>query len=143
MFKSRKRASYMSKLPRFIENALGQVDVLDTSGEEKSIQGFVEKWGGSTPAHFLKALREGDRGEQQLAAFALGETRSAWARDILIPYLEHEDAGVRWAAALTLGQMREEAAFPVLLRMLQEFLPPDQDRKSTRLNSSHVKISYA
>ena len=111
-------------LPRFIENALGQVDVLDTSREEKSIQEFVDKWGGSTPAHFLKALREGDRDEQQLAAFALGETRSAWARHILIPYLEHGDAEVRWAAALMLGQMREEAAFPVLLHMLQEFLPP-------------------
>src|SRR2546426_6028267 len=46
-------------------------------------------------------------------------------RSTLFPYTtlfrsQHEHPEVRWAAALTLGNMREESAFPVLINMRSE-----------------------
>src|SRR5690606_42166301 len=41
------------------------------------------------------------------------------------------------------GSQREERLDVLERRMAQLNLNPEEDRKSTRLNSSHVKISYA
>src|SRR5204863_6507393 len=49
-------------------------------------------------------------------------------------------------AARVAGQLREAREHPLALRMRNAgalVLDQDQDRKSTRLNSSHVEISYA
>ncbi len=42
----------------------------------------------------------------------------------LAPFLHSDDPGVKWAAVLSLGEMRDERARPVLVEMLQAFLPP-------------------
>ncbi len=47
-----------------------------------------------------------------------------WGGVDLLPFLQSNDPGVRWAAALSLGEMKDERARPVLIRMLGEFLPP-------------------
>src|SRR5207249_9735543 len=69
-------------------------------------------------------------------ASIFGETACGWSRgsgvdDGSVPgdrAASAGDAGGRWRRARVLGDMRK---------------PARQDRKSTRLNSSHVSISYA
>ncbi len=62
--------------------------------------------------------------DQIVATFAIGHTRSAWGRDLLRPFLQSDGPRVRWAAALSLGEIKDERARPVLVQTLQEFLPP-------------------
>src|SRR5690606_41651681 len=45
--------------------------------------------------------------------------------------------------AVHLVRKRAQRAVDSLQRVIHTTLPPLKDRKSTRLNSSHVKISYA
>ena len=112
----------MAAWPAYVEYAFGAIQIIAT--DEEYIKDFAAHWGGLELATFARALREGQYKDQEVAAFAVGYTVSTWARDLLLPFLHHEHPEVRWAAALTLGEMREEAAFPMLINMLQEFLPP-------------------
>lgn len=45
------------------------------------------------------------------------------ARAALVPYLHHHQPRIRWAAALSLGWLRDERAIPALSRMLTDQLP--------------------
>lgn len=110
----------MAELPAYVKYAFHAVEVLSIDDEYQ--QDFARRWGGLDLATFARALREGDRHDQQVATFAIGCTASAWSRDLLLPLLHAEYLEVRWAAALMLGDQREEAAFPVLIGMLQELL---------------------
>lgn len=112
----------VTELPAYVKYAFSAIEVLSVDDEYQ--WDFARRWGGLSLAIFARALREGDRHDQQVSAFAIGYSESAWARDLLLPVLHSEFPEVRWAAALMLGQRREEAAFPVLIKMLQEFLPP-------------------
>ena len=112
----------MAAWPAYVEYAFSAIQIIAT--DEEYIKDFAAHWGGLELATFARALREGQYRDQEVAAFAVGYTDSTWARDLLLPFLHHEYPEVRWAAALTLGEMREEAAFPMLINMLQEFLPP-------------------
>jgi hypothetical protein len=112
----------MSEWPAFVRHAFSAIHVLDL--DEQEITRFAGRWGGLDLSTFVRALHEGEAKEQQIAAYAIGWFPSRWARDLLLPLLENANDAVRWTAALELGRMREEAAFPVLLRMAQEFLPP-------------------
>lgn len=109
-----------------VKRAFHAIHVLDMDEDEQDIPLFSERWGGLDVGAFVRALREGDPKDQQIAAFAVGALQSCWARDILLPFLHHEHHAVRWTVALTLGRMRVEEAFPMLLRMAQEFLPPHE-----------------
>src|SRR5690606_41064076 len=74
-----------------------------------------------------------------LAAFLIIPSLPTWAMDILPGLWEITPRGVQ------LGGQTLPDLGAVLAQL--ENLPPEQrqniDRKSTRLNSSHVKISYA
>ena len=115
----------MSQHPDYVEYAFNAIRVINT-GEwlQEDIEAFTQRWGGVDLATFVRVLHQAQGEDQMVAAFAIGYTRSAWARDLLLPFLLSDDPGVRWAAALSLGEMKEERARPVLVRMLQEFLPP-------------------
>jgi hypothetical protein len=113
----------MVERPDYVEYAFSAILVLGTA--EDYLRDFAEHWDGLDLETFARALREGDRLDQQVAAFAIGYAESTWARDLLLPLLHSAYPEVRWAAALSLGDRREEAAFPVLVDMLQEFLPPN------------------
>ncbi len=78
-----------------------------------------------------------------VAAFAIGNTGSTWAKDTLRPFLHHEDAGVRWAVVLSLGEMREPLALPVLVEMLQEFLshPESYDPMYDWFDVRHMAVA--
>ena len=111
----------MPQYPAYAEYAFTAIEVIGIDEEYTSV--FAKHWGGLGLDVFVRALREGSFRDQQVAAFALGWTRSRWTRDLLLPFISNEAPEVRWAASLMLGEMHEEAAFPALVGMLQEFLP--------------------
>lgn len=115
----------MSDQPAYVEYAFNAIRVISTEEwTQEDIGAFTQRWGGVDLTTFTHVLRHAQGEDQMVATFAIGHTRSAWARDLLLPFLQSDDPGVRWATALSLGEMKEERARPVLVRMLQEFLPP-------------------
>lgn len=112
----------MTDWPAYVEHAFSMIQLIGT--DEEYINEFARRWGNLELATFARALHEGTNKDQQVAAFAVGYTGSRWARNLLLPFLHHDHSELRWAASLSLGEMREETAFPALLNMLQEFLPP-------------------
>ena len=113
----------MKKRPDYIEYGFHSVRVISINNW-KHMRRFARQWGGLDLQAFVRALQEGNSEDQVIAAFAVGYTGSAWARDLLLPYLHHDNPRLRWACVLSLGEMHDETAFPLLLCMLQEFLPP-------------------
>src|SRR5260370_28945868 len=115
----------MSTLPDYVASAFRAIRVISTEEWlQEDIAAFQERWGAVDLLTFARVLQQAQGDDQMVAAFAIGHTRSAWARDLLLPFLRSDDPGVRWAAALSLGEMKYERARPVLARMLGEFLPP-------------------
>lgn len=115
----------MSQHPDYVEYAFNAVRVIKTEEWlQKDIEAFTQRWGAVDLTTFVYVLHQAQGEDQMVAAFAIGHTRSRWARDLLLPFLQCDDLGVRWAAALSLGEMKDELAKPILVRMLQEFLPP-------------------
>ncbi len=111
--------------PEYVEYAFYAITVISTEEWiEQDIEAFTRRWGGVDLLTFAHVLQHGQGEDRMRAAFALGYTHSAWASDLLSPYLQDEDAGLRWAAVLSLGAMKDERARPVLIHALQEFLPP-------------------
>lgn len=130
----------MTELPAYVRYAFGAIEVLRIDDEYQ--QDFARRWGGLDLATFARSLREGDRHDQQVAAFAIGCTESAWSRDLLLPLLHAEYPEVRWAAALMLGDQREEAAFPALINMLQEFFPPNPPVDYDWFEIRQARVAY-
>jgi hypothetical protein len=115
----------MSTLPDYVTYAFNAIQVINTEEWlQEDIEAFQERWGSVDLLTFARVLQQAQGDDQMVAAFAIGHTRSAWARDLLLPFLQSDDPGVRWAAALSLGEMKDERARPVLVQMLGEFLPP-------------------
>lgn len=115
----------MADRPAYVEYAFNAIRVISTEvWIQEDIAAFTQRWGGVDLATFVHVLHHGQVDDQMVAAFAIGHTRSAWARELLLPFLQSDDPGVRWASALSLGEMKEERARPVLVQMLGEFLPP-------------------
>lgn len=131
----------MAEWPDYVDYAFGAIEVLRVNEDYQN--NFAKRWGGLDLATFARALREGDRREQQVSVFAIGYTESAWARGLLLPVLHSEYPEVRWAAALMLGHQREEAAYPILVDMLQEFLPPNPPVEYEWYETTHDAVAYA
>lgn len=110
----------MPEYPAYAEYAFTSVEVIGI--DEEYISVFAKRWDGLGLNAFVRALRMGSPRDKQVAVFALGSTRSRWARDLLLPFISNEKPEVRWVVALMLGEMRVEAAFPALVGMLSEFL---------------------
>ena len=69
----------MSQHPDYVEYAFNVIRVINTEEWlQEDIEAFTQRWGGV-----------------DLATFAIGHTRSRWARDLLIPFLQSDDPGVR------------------------------------------------
>lgn len=115
----------MSKYSDYVEYAFNAVRVINTEEWlQRDIELFAQRWGGVDLETFVRVLYQAQGDDQMVAVFAIGHTRSAWAKDLLLPFLQSDDPRVRWAAALSLGEMKDEQARPILVQMLQEFLPP-------------------
>jgi hypothetical protein len=91
---------------------------------QEAIQAFAQRWRGLDLSTFAHILQHAQGEDQVIAAFAVGYTHSAWAKALLLPFLHSDNTQLRWAVALCLGEMREPEALPMLVQMLQEFLPP-------------------
>lgn len=130
----------MAQRPNYVEYAFSAIRVIGT--DTKYRRQFAKHWDGLSLASFARALQEGDEHDQQVAAFAIGYTESAWARELLLPLLDSAYPEVRWAVALMLGEMREEAAFLVLVDMLQEFLPPHPPVVHDWFDVEHIQIAH-
>lgn len=129
----------MVKWPYFVEHAFSAINIIGMDEEE--IHAFSSRWGGLTLLDFARALHEGDPKDQQIAAYALGAVPSRWSRDLLLPYLHHKHPKVRWAVAEALGHVHEEEAFPVLLEILQEFLPPQTLEHDDWYDVHHIFVA--
>src|SRR5258708_28980426 len=115
----------MPTLSDSVEHAFNAIRVINTEEWlQEDIEAFQERWGGVDLVTFARVLQQAQGDDQMVTAFAIGHPRWAWARDLLLPFLRSDDPGVRGAAALSLGDMKDERALPVLARMLGGFLPP-------------------
>lgn len=129
----------MAEWPDYVDYAFEAIEIIRVNEDYQN--DFVKRWGGLDLATFARVLREGDRREQQVSAFAIGYTESTWARDLLLPVLHSEYPEVRWAAAISLGHRREGAAFPMLIGMLQEFLPPNPPAEYDWYETTHGTVA--
>ncbi len=91
---------------------------------EQSLETFVRRWGGSDIQTFAQVLSVGTQEEKVLALFAIGYSGTPQAQDILRPFLQSTQPMERWASALCLGELKDEQAIPVLVDLLDEFVPP-------------------
>ncbi|HEU0001450.1 MAG TPA: HEAT repeat domain-containing protein [Ktedonobacteraceae bacterium] len=133
----------MVEYPAYVRYAFRAIRVIDAEEyENEAIEAFLARWGDLALTTFARVLREGEYEDQQIAVFALGYTESHWAQDLLLPYLSHKRPEVRWAAALTLGKMRVEAAFLVLIQMLQEFFPPHPPADYSWYDVKHMHVAH-
>lgn len=85
---------------------------------------FAQHWGGLSDEAFTQALTSGTREEKALAILALGKEETARSDALLDAHLKSQEPMERWPAALVLGERRDPRALPVLLALLDEYLPP-------------------
>jgi hypothetical protein len=98
---------------------------------EEYLDELTYYWGGVDQGSMLRALAEGDERDRLFALHALGYLGTDEAHRQLLAHLESERPLERWASAIGLGRMREERALPALVKMLTEFLPPDQEYRAS------------
>ena len=92
---------------------------------EKHVEAFAQRWRELSIPTLRHILTAGTPEEKVLALLALGYSGAAQTSAILLPYLESPVPLERWACALCLGELKDERALPVLIHMLDEFLPPE------------------
>lgn len=102
---------------------------------EKALEAFVQRWGGLDIQTFRRVLKAGTHEEKVIALFALGY--SGQEREQLLSFLQNPEPMERWASALVLGEIKEEHALPVLVALLDEFLPPQVDLLSPEGGQYH------
>ena len=91
---------------------------------EKPLEDFIAQWGEVDTQTMLRVLSEGKEDAKALAILTLGYSGVSQAGELLQPFLYGVEPMERWASALALGEMRDERALPVLVSLLDEFLPP-------------------
>lgn len=111
----------MTALPAYIDHAFRTVYY--GGQHEKFFEPFIQRWGKPNPETLSSVLVSGSPEEKAIALFALGYSNSQQAKKALLPFLHSKEPMERWASALSLGMMKEEAALPVLIHLLDEFLP--------------------
>ena len=92
---------------------------------EKHVEAFVQRWRELSVPTLRHVLTGGTPEEKVLALLALGYSGTPQATAIVLPYLESPIPMERWASALCLGELKDEHALPVLIHILDEFLPPE------------------
>ena len=109
----------------YVEHAFTAIYLITTEEDtRRDIEAFTQRWGGIDFLTFAHVLQQAEGSDQVIAAFALGYTGSTWAKELLLPFLHAANPQLRWAVALSLGERQERQALPVLIDMLQEYLPP-------------------
>lgn len=130
----------ISDLPAYLISALEWIGYEDPTSERVytvCIEPFKKRWGGLDLPTFARVLKEGQAEDRLLTIFVIGYEDSPRARSLLLPLLKSVHPLEKWAAALCLGQMKEERALPYLEHILTEFLPEIQyDPKG------YIELSY-
>jgi hypothetical protein len=108
--------------PEIIEEAFRTVYYGGQSDREQVA--FVQRWGGLSEDAFTQALASGTREEKAVAILSLGKAQTAQLDALLDIYVKSQEPMERWPAALVLGERHDARAFPVLLSLLDEYLPP-------------------
>lgn len=111
----------MSIQPETIDDAFHTLYYGGQSNEERAA--FARRWGGLSEEAFTRALTSGTREEKALAILVLGKGEAATSDALLDVHLKSQEAMERWPAALVLGERRDPHALPVLLTLLEEYLP--------------------
>lgn len=93
---------------------------------EEAMASFALRWGGLDDAIMLRVLHEGKGRDRLVAIFAIGFGTLPEARDILAPFLIHEEQLIRCATAIVLGFKRDERALPVLEEYIAHKPPMDE-----------------
>jgi hypothetical protein len=108
--------------PEAIEYAFRTVYYGGQDDQERA--GFAQRWGGLSEEAFSQALASGTREEKALAILALGKAAAAQSDVLLDTHVKSQEPMERWPAALVLGERRDSRALPVLVALLDEYLPP-------------------
>ena len=114
----------MSQWPAFIEHGFEMM--YGESIPDEAVEAFASRWGGLAAENFQRALLEGQGEDRLLALGVIGWSDLPQAPSLLFPFLQSPEAKERWVSALCLGRMKEEAARPLLVTMLTEYLPSEQ-----------------
>jgi hypothetical protein len=132
----------MEARPEYVDQAFRMVYY---GGQyEQALEAFAQHWGGFESEAVTNALTTGTGEERALAIFILGYSGNPQARELLLPFLESADPMEQWASALALGAMRQEEALPVLMHLLDEFLPPRAhplEREGGLYHSWRIKVA--
>src|SRR5690606_39423145 len=110
--------------------------------ERNATMHTVEKIGGTSMSRFdevLNTIFTGQRRGSELYNRIFVVSAYGGMTDLL---LEHKKSGEPGVYARFAEAEREDAWLDALERVRSAMLEKNADRKSTRLNSSHVKISY-
>src|SRR5579859_3697547 len=109
----------------YVADAFTTIYLISTEEEiQRDIAAFTQRWGGVDLLTFAYVLQHAKGTDQIIAASALGHTLSTWAKELILPFLHDDNPKLRWTVALSLGEMQEKQALPMLITMLQEYLPP-------------------
>lgn len=99
-----------------------RTDLVEDSDQEKWADSFTIRWGGFSADAFERALQHGNAEERLFALFALGYLTPPEGDRLLLPFLDSPIRKERWASAISLGKLKNEQAFPLLLELLMEEL---------------------
>lgn len=112
----------METQPTYVERAFrtfyygGQYEI--------ALDAFLQRWGGTERETLTQVLSTGTQEEQAIALFIIGYSGIPQAQELLRPFLHSHTPLLRWVSALCLGELKDEQALPVLINLLDEFLPP-------------------
>src|SRR5262249_12053838 len=120
-----------SEWPDFIEYALERLSKFDTESKRACMARFRRRWRGVAADTLTHVGSEGSGEDKLFAIWALGELKTAEARDVLQSQLESSVPMERWASAISLGEMGERHALPALQLMLTDFLPKLEEQRVT------------
>lgn len=108
--------------------ALGYLRELAASGQFRAVEYLGRVAASDGDLRRLKTILEGGTDRKYAALRSLGDTRRPEAVPMLAPYLDHEDAAVRWNTANALAKIGTAEAKALLIARLPK-------ETSTRTNS--------
>jgi hypothetical protein len=114
------RADLSHQIARAVRRACFRVWM--GQGQDPWREQFVQRWKPFTQEALVRALREAEGEERACALFAIGYVAFPGGELLLQPFLHSSNQLERWASALTLGEVRNPLALPVLEQLLIEGL---------------------